>query len=210
MSKSKRCNDLWMNRGNGPIRRARASFATSAMHFDWLRSRPDGQKAVHKQGCDPGVHVSGGLPVREHRDGIRIRLSLPQPAKGVVEYLSLVRAQRLSLSPPECVNPRSNFYTRVLIATLGPLIVIVVGICLFRAYNSYHNRRNETPRCGLTCSRFSSLCSRAFRPWYARALCARRSRAKARCWSSSRHCFASSSMAKCQRFADGGRRIPPS
>ena len=67
--------------------------------------------------------------------GYEFDFDYPEPAKSVVEYLSAFGLNILSLSPPECVNPESNFYTRVLIASLSPLGVIFVGLTLVSAYN---------------------------------------------------------------------------
>ena len=70
--------------------------------------------------------------------GYEFDFHYPEPANWVVEHMSLFGLSIISLSPPECVNPRSNFYTRVLIATLGPLIVIVAGIALFFGFEGSH------------------------------------------------------------------------
>ena len=67
--------------------------------------------------------------------GYEFDFDYPEPAKSGVECLSTFGLNILSLSPPECVNPESNFYTRVLIATLSPVGVIVVGLTLVSAYN---------------------------------------------------------------------------
>ena len=74
--------------------------------------------------------------------GYEFDFDYPEPAKSGVECLSTFGLNILSLSPPECVNPDSNFYTRVLIATLSPVGVIVVGVVLvLGVYNSCRGER---------------------------------------------------------------------
>ena len=121
--------------------RARATFATSAMHVDTLL---DHVRTVRKLCANKfSILVYTGQVVYQFANivtGYEFDFHYPEPANWVVEHMSLFGLSIISLSPPECVNPRSNFYTRVLIATLGPLIVIVAGIALFFGYNSYQKR----------------------------------------------------------------------
>ena len=117
-------------------------FVTSAtIDFDLLR---DHVRRVRKLCANKfSILVYTGQVVYQYASivtGYEFDFHYPQPAKWVVEHMSLFGLSVLSISPPECVNPRSNFYTRVLIATLGPLIVIVAGIALFFGYNSYQKR----------------------------------------------------------------------
>ena len=130
--------------GEQANQRARASFATSATHFDWLRYHV---RTVRKLCANKfAILVYTGQVVYQFANivtGYEFDFHYPQPAKWVVEHMSLFGLSVLSLSPPECVNPRSNFYTRVLLATLGPLVVIVTGISLFFGYNAYYNRREQ-------------------------------------------------------------------
>ena len=122
--------------------RARASFAVSAKRIDWLRRHV---QTVRKLCANKvAILVYTFQVIYQYANivtGYEFDFHYPEPAKSAVEYLSLFGLNLLSVSPPECVNADSNFYTRVLIATLSPLGVIVVGICLFRAYNSWYNRR---------------------------------------------------------------------
>ena len=124
--------------------KARDAFATSAMHVDTLL---DHVRTVRKLCANKfSILVYTGQVVYQYASivtGYEFDFHYPEPAKWVVEHMSLFGLSIISLSPPECVNPRSNFYTRVLIATLGPLIVIVAGIALFFGYNSYQKRREQ-------------------------------------------------------------------
>ena len=126
--------------------RARASFAVSAKRIDWLRRHV---QTVRKLCANKvAILVYTFQVIYQYANivtGYEFDFHYPEPAKSAVEYLSLFGLNLLSVSPPECVNADSNFYTRVLIATLSPLGVIVVGICLFRAYNSWYNRRERNP-----------------------------------------------------------------
>ena len=120
-------------------------FVTSAtIDFDLLR---DHVRRVRKLCANKfSILVYTGQVVYQYASivtGYEFDFHYPQPAKWVVEHMSLFGLSVLSISPPECVNPRSNFYTRVLIATLGPLIVIVAGIALFFGYNSYQKRPEQ-------------------------------------------------------------------
>ena len=124
--------------------KARDAFATSAMHVDTLL---DHVRTVRKLCANKfSILVYTGQVVYQYASivtGYEFDFHYPQPAKWVVEHMSLFGLSVLSLSSPECVNPRSNFYTRVLLATLGPLVVIATGISLFFGYNAYYNRREH-------------------------------------------------------------------
>ena len=75
--------------------------------------------------------------------GYEFNLDYPEPAKSVVEYLSMFGLSILSISPPECVFPDSNFYTRVLFASQGPLCLILVGFMLVLVYNRCRGNRAQ-------------------------------------------------------------------
>ena len=49
----------------------------------------------------------------------------PEPARSVVGGLGIFNLDFLSYVPAECVYPNSDFYTKLLVKTIGPLIVAV-------------------------------------------------------------------------------------
>ena len=75
--------------------------------------------------------------------GYEFNFDYPEPAKSAAEFLSMFGLNILSLSPPECINPESNFYTRVLITSQGPLGIIIVGVILVCVYNCCRPERER-------------------------------------------------------------------
>ena len=72
-------------------------------------------------------------------------------------HLALFGAEIFQVAPPECVHPSSTFYTRLLLFTLGPVVVIVVMCAIIIA----HSRRQHAEEAAEYAQRMcisSSLC----------------------------------------------------
>ena len=67
----------------------------------------------------------------------------PEPANGAVDWMAAFSFNVLTISPPECVDQDSNFYTRLALTTLLPLIAIVTGIVGYRVWNKYHDSEDR-------------------------------------------------------------------
>ena len=94
--------------------RARASFATSANTVDRLRRHIQTVRKLCTNKIAILVYTFQVIyQFANIVTGYEFDFHYPEPAKAAVEYLSLFGLNVLSLSPPECVNPDSNFYTRV-------------------------------------------------------------------------------------------------
>ena len=85
----------------------------------------------------------------------------PEPARGAVSYMSMFGLEVLNFSPPEvsvaappllcpslivassalafrqCVDPNANYYTKLVLVTATPMIVIALGWLAVRAHNVY-------------------------------------------------------------------------
>lgn len=64
----------------------------------------------------------------------------------MTEYMSPFGLEVLNFSPPECVNEGTNFYTRLLIATISPLAVILVICVGVYGYHRYNPKKIEDPK----------------------------------------------------------------
>jgi hypothetical protein len=72
--------------------------------------------------------------------GYEFDFAYPEPAATATEYLAVFGLELLNFSPPECINPDSNFYTRLCLATLGPEVICVLICVVVRAKNAYFFR----------------------------------------------------------------------
>lgn len=80
--------------------------------------------------------------------GYEFEFHYPQPARSAVNYLSVFGLEVLNISPPECVNPDSSFYTRLTLATLGPMVAVLIAVAAFHGYQRYqlYRRRGAAAR----------------------------------------------------------------
>ena len=46
----------------------------------------------------------------------------------------------MNVAPPECVNEKSDFYTRLTLTTLAPMVIIAIFLSGAKAYNSCKRR----------------------------------------------------------------------
>ena len=60
-------------------------------------------------------------------------LQYPEPARSSLKGLSMFSVDLMSVAPPECVNKRSDFYTRLTLTTLAPIGIIAMGVALASA-----------------------------------------------------------------------------
>ena len=77
--------------------------------------------------------------------GFEIEFDYPEPARGALEYFSAFGLDLINVSPPECVNRDSSYYTRLTLATLVPLVLIVVGCMAAHAYNVRTQEKDRIP-----------------------------------------------------------------
>ena len=75
--------------------------------------------------------------------GYEFEFQYPEPAKSMVNWMSAFSFNLITVSPPECVNQDSNYYTRLAIGTLVPLIMVAVGVAGFRIWNKYHDSEDR-------------------------------------------------------------------
>ena len=67
-------------------------------------------------------------------------LQYPEPARSSLQGLSMFSVDLMSVAPPECVNKRSDFYTRLTLTTLAPMGIIAMFLSSTRMYNLCKHR----------------------------------------------------------------------
>ena len=69
-----------------------------------------------------------------------VSVKYPEPANSMCNSLAVFSLQILNFAPPECADRRANFFTKLLITTLGPIglipFIFVYHACIERAPNA--------------------------------------------------------------------------